>query len=65
MKTKFEDEGLDHVERLEAGVTSPVFFEVPGVPPRQTMDDVHRHLIPYFSRTITGGSIDGTSSSWR
>jgi 5,10-methylenetetrahydromethanopterin reductase len=34
---------------VEAGVTSPVFFEVPGVPPEQTMDDVHRHLISYFS----------------
>jgi 5,10-methylenetetrahydromethanopterin reductase len=34
---------------IEAGMTSPVFFEVPGVPPRQTMDDTHRHLIPYFT----------------
>jgi 5,10-methylenetetrahydromethanopterin reductase len=34
---------------VEAGVSSPVFFEVPGVPPEQTMDDAHRHLIPYFS----------------
>ncbi len=34
---------------LEAGMTSPVVFEVPGVPPQQTMDDAHRHLIPYFT----------------
>lgn len=34
---------------VEAGVTSPVFFEVPGVPPNQTMDDAQRYLIPYFS----------------
>ncbi|MGC2758044.1 MAG: hypothetical protein WA217_15990, partial [Candidatus Binatus sp.] len=34
---------------IEAGVTAPVFFEVPGVPPQQTMDDVHRHLLPYFT----------------
>jgi 5,10-methylenetetrahydromethanopterin reductase len=34
---------------IEAGITSPVFFEVPGVPPQQTMDDAHRHLIPYFT----------------
>jgi 5,10-methylenetetrahydromethanopterin reductase len=34
---------------IEAGVTAPVFFEVPGVPPQQTMDDAHRHLLPYFT----------------
>jgi 5,10-methylenetetrahydromethanopterin reductase len=34
---------------IEAGVTAPVFFEVPGVPPQQTMDDAHRHLMPYFT----------------
>ncbi len=34
---------------IEAGMTAPVFFEVPGVPPQQTMDDAHRHLMPYFS----------------
>jgi len=34
---------------LEAGVTTPVFFEVPSVPPDQTMDDAHRHLMPYFT----------------
>ena len=34
---------------IEAGVTAPVFFEVPGVPPQQTIDDVHRHLLPYFT----------------
>src|ERR1700733_8916548 len=33
---------------IEAGMTAPVFFEVPGVPPQQTMDDVHRHLVPHF-----------------
>ena len=40
----------ENLERLiEAGVNAPVFFEVPGVPPQQTMDDVHRHLLPYFT----------------
>ncbi|HLX04363.1 MAG TPA: LLM class flavin-dependent oxidoreductase [Candidatus Binatus sp.] len=34
---------------IEAGVTAPVVFEVPGVPPQQTMDDAHRHLLPYFT----------------
>ena len=34
---------------IEAGMTAPVFFEVPGVPPQQTMDDAHRHLMPYFT----------------
>ena len=34
---------------VEAGMTAPVFFEVPGVPPQQTMDDAHRHLMPYFT----------------
>jgi 5,10-methylenetetrahydromethanopterin reductase len=34
---------------LEAGITAPVLFEVPGVPPQQTMDDAHRHLLPYFT----------------
>ncbi|HYK64177.1 MAG TPA: LLM class flavin-dependent oxidoreductase [Patescibacteria group bacterium] len=34
---------------VEAGVTAPVFFEVPGVAPQQTMDDVHRHLMPHFT----------------
>lgn len=34
---------------IEAGVTAPVFFEVPGVPPQQTMDDAHRHILPYFT----------------
>jgi 5,10-methylenetetrahydromethanopterin reductase len=33
---------------VEAGLTAPVFFEVPGVPPQQTMDDAHRHIIPHF-----------------
>ena len=40
----------ENLSRLvEAGVTAPVFFEVPGVPPQQTMDDAHRHLMPYFT----------------
>jgi 5,10-methylenetetrahydromethanopterin reductase len=34
---------------IEAGITAPVFFEVPGVSPQQTMDDAHRHLMPYFT----------------
>ena len=34
---------------IEAGMTAPVFFEVPGVPAQQTMDDAHRHLMPYFT----------------
>jgi 5,10-methylenetetrahydromethanopterin reductase len=34
---------------IEAGITSPVFFEVPEVPPQQTMEDAHRHLMPHFS----------------
>ena len=34
---------------IEAGVTASVLFEVPGVPPQQTMDDAHRHLLPYFT----------------
>lgn len=35
---------------VEAGMNTPVFFEVPGVPPRKTMDDVRKHLIPHFSQ---------------
>jgi 5,10-methylenetetrahydromethanopterin reductase len=34
---------------IEAGMTAPVFFEVPGVPPQQTMDDAHKYLMPYFT----------------
>ncbi len=34
---------------VEAGVTAPVFFEAPGVPPQKTFDDVHKHLMPHFS----------------
>jgi 5,10-methylenetetrahydromethanopterin reductase len=34
---------------IEAGVTAPVFFEVPGVPAAQTMDDACRHLMPHFT----------------
>ena len=33
---------------VEAGVTSPVFFEVHGFPARQTLDDAHRYLMPHF-----------------
>jgi 5,10-methylenetetrahydromethanopterin reductase len=39
----------ENVARLvEAGMTSPVFFEVPGIPAEKTLDDVHRHLMPHF-----------------
>jgi 5,10-methylenetetrahydromethanopterin reductase len=34
---------------IEAGLNAPVFFEVPGIAPDQTMDDAHRYLIPHFS----------------
>ncbi len=34
---------------IEAGMTAPIFFEVPGIPPRQTMDDAQKYLIPYFT----------------
>ena len=34
---------------IEAGMNAPVFFEVPGIPPQQTMDDAQRHLMPYFT----------------
>jgi 5,10-methylenetetrahydromethanopterin reductase len=34
---------------IEAGLTAPVIFEVPGIPANQTIDDAHRHLIPYFT----------------
>jgi 5,10-methylenetetrahydromethanopterin reductase len=33
---------------IDAGINAPVFFEVPGIPPEQTLRDVHRHLLPYF-----------------
>jgi alkanesulfonate monooxygenase SsuD/methylene tetrahydromethanopterin reductase-like flavin-dependent oxidoreductase (luciferase family) len=33
---------------FDAGLTSPVFFEVPGVPPERTIRDVHRYLMPHF-----------------
>ncbi len=33
---------------VEAGVTSPVIFEVPGFPARQTMDEAHQYLMPHF-----------------
>ncbi len=32
----------------DAGINTPVFFEVPGIAPEQTMRDVHRHLMPHF-----------------
>ena len=34
---------------IEAGMTAPVLFEVPGIPPQQTLDDAHKHLMPYFT----------------
>ncbi len=39
-------EGLAKI--IEAGVTSPVPFEVPGVSAEKTIRDVHTHLMPYF-----------------
>jgi 5,10-methylenetetrahydromethanopterin reductase len=33
---------------FDAGLTSPVFFEVPGVPHERTIRDVHRYLMPHF-----------------
>jgi len=35
-------------ELLQAGVTHPIFFEIPGVPAEQTIQAVHRHLMPHF-----------------
>jgi 5,10-methylenetetrahydromethanopterin reductase len=37
------------VRLIEAGMTAPVFFEVPGIPPQQTMDNAHKHLMAYFT----------------
>ncbi len=33
---------------VDAGVTRPVAFEIPGVPAQQTIESVHRHLMPHF-----------------
>ena len=33
---------------LHAGVTHPIFFEIPGVPAEQTIQAVHRYLMPHF-----------------
>ena len=33
---------------VEAGVTHPVAFEIPGVPPEETVESVARHLMPHF-----------------
>jgi 5,10-methylenetetrahydromethanopterin reductase len=39
----------ENLSRLvEAGMNAAVFFEVPGVPPQKTFDDVCTHLMPYF-----------------
>lgn len=33
---------------VDAGLDSPVFFEVPGIAAEQLIRDVHVHLMPYF-----------------
>jgi 5,10-methylenetetrahydromethanopterin reductase len=33
---------------IDAGVTCPIAFEVPGVRAEKTIQDVHTHLMPYF-----------------
>lgn len=33
---------------LDAGITNPVFFEIPGVPPEKIIRAVHQHLMPHF-----------------
>jgi 5,10-methylenetetrahydromethanopterin reductase len=33
---------------IEAGVRSPVAFELIGIDPEKTFRDVHKHLMPYF-----------------
>ena len=39
----------ENLARLfDAGLTSPVFFEIPGVPHERTIKDVHRNLMPHF-----------------
>ena len=39
-------EGLRKV--VDAGITNPVFFEIPGLPPEQTIRAVHQYLMPHF-----------------
>ncbi|MGH7964968.1 MAG: LLM class flavin-dependent oxidoreductase [Candidatus Binatia bacterium] len=39
-------EGLAKI--IDAGVTSPVAFEIPGVSAEQTIQDVHQYLLPHF-----------------
>ena len=39
-------EGLKQL--VQAGVTHPIFFEIPGVPAEKTIQSVHRHLMPHF-----------------
>ena len=33
---------------LQAGVTHPIFFEIPGVPAEKTIQSVHQYLMPHF-----------------
>jgi len=33
---------------VEAGVTHPICFEIPGIDPEATIRDVHTHLVPHF-----------------
>jgi alkanesulfonate monooxygenase SsuD/methylene tetrahydromethanopterin reductase-like flavin-dependent oxidoreductase (luciferase family) len=35
-------------EIIDAGVTHPVVFELPGLSPERILHDVHTHLMPYF-----------------
>jgi alkanesulfonate monooxygenase SsuD/methylene tetrahydromethanopterin reductase-like flavin-dependent oxidoreductase (luciferase family) len=39
-------EGLAKI--IDAGVTAPVAFEIPGVSPENLLRNVHTHLMPYF-----------------
>ncbi len=39
-------EGLARI--IEAGVTHPIFFEIPGVPMEETIRSVHKYLAPHF-----------------
>ncbi len=39
-------DGLKRI--IDAGITHPVFFEVPGVPAEKTIRAVHKHLMPHF-----------------
>lgn len=57
-----DDESIDHftvagspahcrkrlAEYVDAGLTIPIAFEVPGVPPEQTIASVRQHLLPEF-----------------